>query len=303
MTAQAETVRVCAVQARLQFYGSAAEFRGHMSELMSRAAAYEPDLVVFPEDVGTPLIALGDEELLGTCGTLREAIGAMTLRHAGPLAPIMGRWGCSPQRALFLLKAAAMREIYTETFADLARRYRVTIAAGSILLSPAETDDGSVYNTMLLFGPAGAILGQADKVNLIPLELADGLDICCGSPERLQALPTPLGRVGLLICADAWSPGLAAQLKEQGAQLLINCLANPEAWTDAVAADMAQSLPARIAETALPGVQAHGVGNLFELPFRGRSKIMAPEPGGGIRVVAQAKSVDEEEIVCGELEL
>jgi len=298
-----QIIRVCAVQAQLQFYQSADDFELHLDRLLQQAAVYQPDLVVLPEDIGTPLISLGDEDYLTVCNSLKEAISFMVMRHITSLTPIMQKWECSPQRALFLLKGDNMREIYVNTCSRLAKKYKITLAAGSIILPFEDATDSTVYNMMMLFGPDGVKLGQVEKVHPIIIEQEEGLDICAAPADRLQVFPTPAGRIGMLICADAWYPELAEILKTKGAQVIVNCLANPEEWSDQVAFNMTDSLPERVTEIALPGVQAFGVGNLFELPFRGRSKILMPLPHEGVKVVSQAESVDSEEIVFGEIEV
>lgn len=307
----AQTVRVCAVQAKLSLYDTAEEFAAHMERLTAQAMEHSPQLVVFPEDIGTPLVMLGDRELVEGAGGLREAVQALVEKHGAQVAALIERHQCSPQRALFLLRADEVRAAYVGTFSHLAREHGVTIAAGSVLLPLEGADDGKVYNMMMLFGPNGELIGKAKKVHPIPLELADGLDIVPAPPEHLRVFETPAGRLGMLVCADAWSPALAADLKEGGAQILVNCLANPEEWTPQVAENMlSNGLAARVRETGLYGVQAFAVGDLLGLPFRGRSQITAPAAlappetvTDGLGVLARAATPDAEEVVCAEIDL
>ena len=310
-TVHAQTVRVCAVQAKLSLYDTSEDFAAHMERLMAQAMECAPQLVVFPEDIATPLVMLGDRELVEGAGGLAEAVQALVGKHAAQIAALMERYRCSPQRALFLLRADEVRGVYVGTFSRLAREHGVTIAAGSVLLPLEGADDGNVYNLMMLFGPDGKLIGKAKKVNPIPLELADGLDIVPAPAEDLRVFDTPAGRLGMLVCADAWDPALAAALKEAGAQILVNCLANPEEWTPPVATNMlSNGLSARVRETGLYGVQAFAVGDLLGLPFRGRSQITAPAAVSppetvtdGVGVLARAATSDAEEIVCAELDL
>lgn len=310
-TAGAQTVRVCAVQARLSLYDRPEEFAAHMERLMAQAMACAPQLVVFPEDIGTPLVMLGDRALVEGAEGLPEAVQALVGKYGPEIAALMERHQCSPQRALFLLRADEVRAAYVGTFSRLAREHGVTIAAGSVLLPLEDADDGNVYNMMMLFGPDGEPIGEVRKVNPIPLELADGLDIVPAPADHLRVFETPAGRLGMLVCADAWSPALAEALKEGGAQILVNCLANPEEWTPSVAANMlGDGLAARVRETGLYGVQAFAVGDLLGLPFRGRSQITAPGAlappetvTDGVGILARAASSDAEEVVCAEFEL
>lgn len=314
---QARPVTVCAVQARLRLYDSPAQFRAHMGHLTALAMRHDPDLIVFPEDVGTPLVALGDRDLLRDCASLPQAVTALVARHGPQIAPIQRRWGVGATRALFLLKSPQIERTYADTFTTLARRHHVLIAAGSLLVSAAP-ETGRIVNRMTLFGPHGS-LGYVDKVHPIPLELAEGLDITPAAPASLRPVPSPLGRLGLLICADAWYPDLADNLRRDGACLLVNALANLEPWGPETEAGLDNSLPARVAQTGLPGVQAFAVTGpgrgFLGLQFAGRSKLLEPVPaaGGGeegerraasgFRVVACARSHDREEIVCARIEL
>jgi predicted amidohydrolase len=145
-------------------------------------------------------------------------------------------------------------------------------------------------------------LGKQTKTHLTELEGPAGLDLTA-VPEK-SLWETPLGKLGMIICADAWDAGIAAELTRQGAQVLLNCLANPEPWSDAQQVGMdGGSLPARVAETGLPGAQCYGVGRLFELSFNGKSQLLRPLPGGKWEAIARAKSANMEEVVAGVVEL
>jgi hypothetical protein len=122
------------------------------------------------------------------------------------------------------MKAAAMLSAYDETFSRLARSYRVTIVAGSFILpSPTveqgrlQLDEGPLYNASVVYGPDGAALGLARKVHPTGAEQP----FCAGArPDALPVLETPAGRLGVLVCAESWSPALYRQLKKQRPDLV-----------------------------------------------------------------------------------
>jgi N-carbamoylputrescine amidase len=89
----------------------------------------------------------------------------------------------------------------------------------TVFLSHPERDGqtGKLYNSVLVIGTNGTILGTHWKINTLRV----GSE-AWSSPGD-QAVPIsvpPFSRVGVLICADAYSPGIARSLKAQGAQLL-----------------------------------------------------------------------------------
>jgi len=106
---------------------------------------------------------------------------------------------------------------------DAAREHRIHLASGIV-----ERDGDRVYNAAVLLDPAGDVLLHHRKLN--------ELDI--GHPfyavgDRLGVADTALGRLGLMICADAFAADrvVTRTLGLMGAQLIVS----PSAW--AVPAD------------------------------------------------------------------
>ena len=94
----------------------------------------------------------------------------------------------------------------------------------TVFLSHPERDGqtGKLYNSVLVIGTNGSLLGIHRKINTLRV----GSE--AWSSPGAQALPIsvpPLSGVGVLICADAYSPGIARSLKVQGAQLLVSSAA------------------------------------------------------------------------------
>lgn len=93
----------------------------------------------------------------------------------------------------------------------------------TVFLSHPERDaqSGKCYNTLFVIAADGRIVGHHRKINALPG--AEGWS----SPGEvaIPVLVPPVGPVGLLICADAYSPGIATHLKAQGAQLLVSAAA------------------------------------------------------------------------------
>lgn len=298
--AGAETTKIALAQTELRLYESPHAFQDHMARRMAAAMAHGPQLVMFPEDIGLPLALVDDYETVKRCETAAEAMGVLARQYGAEIAPLMAG-GLSPARALLKLRGPRIEALYRETFAELARRHRVFIVAGS---APLPHLDGQCANVSCLFGPGGEVLARTVKSHLVALEGPQGLDLVALPREQQAVWQTPLGPLGMIICADAWDAGIAQAHKQAGARLLLNCLANPEPWSEAQQQGMdGGSLPARVAETGLPGAQCYAVGSLFELHFRGKSQILRPLKNRGWEATARAEAADREEIVAGEVVL
>ena len=91
-----------------------------------------------------------------------------------------------------------------------------------------ERDGGTVYNTLLYFGPDGALLGKHRK--LVPTggeRLAWGQ----GDGSTLPVIDTPFGRVGGLICWENYMPLARAAMYEQGVDIwLAPTWDNSDVW-------------------------------------------------------------------------
>jgi len=79
---------------------------------------------------------------------------------------------------------------------------------------------GIVYNSAILIGPAGEIIGTYDKTHPFPLERAD-----CGGwvtvGNRADVFETALGSIGLIICYDGDFPELSRLLAVKGAEVIL----------------------------------------------------------------------------------
>lgn len=105
---------------------------------------------------------------------------------------------------------------------DLCRhvaRLRITL-----FLSHPERDQKTdrLYNSLFVITPDGRIVSAHRKINALQV----GSESWSSPGNRAQPIAiAPLGPVGLLICADAFSPAIAHNLKAQGARLLVSSAA------------------------------------------------------------------------------
>jgi len=158
----------------------------------------------------------------------------------------------------------------SEVLADAARRHSVWVVAGL-----TERAGKSVYNAAVLISPEGEVVLKHRKIN--ELEIAHST---YAAGDRLGVAHTPLGTIGLNICADNFPDTLvfAHAMGRMGAR----CLLSPCAW--AVPADHdnekdpygglwkdAYGKVARLFDIPVVGVS--NVGWLLDGPWKGRKCI------------------------------
>jgi len=93
--------------------------------------------------------------------------------------------------------------------------------AGAVLVvgvTEREPHGGTIYNTVLTFGPDGALVGKHRK--LIPTH-AERLVWGMGDGSDLHVLQTPAGRLSSLICWENYMPLARFYLYTQGPEIWI----------------------------------------------------------------------------------
>jgi predicted amidohydrolase len=83
---------------------------------------------------------------------------------------------------------------------------------------------GAVYNSAILIGPDGEIIGIYDKTHPAPWERTDGGGwVQVGS--RADVFETALGSIGMIICYDGDFPELSRLLAVKGAEIIVRASA------------------------------------------------------------------------------
>jgi hypothetical protein len=196
-------------------------------------------VAVFPEHVGTWLVAAHAPGLAYRARSLSSASVALILDD--PIAYAIA-FSASKEKdrsgaALFRARSARMAKDYQATFGALAKEYGVTIIAGSIALQDPAIIDGAIrtragplYNVSAVFRPDGSVHPLlVFKRYPIPAELS----FLSPGDQPMPAFETPIGRVGVLICADSWHPELYEELAANrvGAVAVPAYIAKDGAWT------------------------------------------------------------------------
>jgi predicted amidohydrolase len=182
------------------------------------------------------------------------------------------------------------RELATAAhdIAHIAREHACTIVYGG-----AKIVDGKTFNAAIAVGPLGEELGFAAKQFLWHF---DRRWFAAGA--TLDPIDTPVGKLGLLVCADGRIPTIAATLVDRGAQLLVM----PTAWVTSgrdpfalenIQADLMANVRAR--ENGVPFVVANKCGvELQSVAYCGKSAIIDASGDFVARALER-----EEEIVSG----
>jgi predicted amidohydrolase len=233
------------------------------------------------------------------------ALGLLAVGQGNRVARRLRMWrGISPTRALLLASCDALYRPLAETLSRLAVKYSATIVAGTLAPEIRRSTDAreirrwgsagadcvyiptgpEVYNTALVFGPDGALLGRVNKVFLTASD-REQLDLAPGNLEDVQVIPTPAGRLGVAISLDAFTPQYVRHLDAAGAEIVVQPDANDTRWAG-LTRETRRWQPEEWLVSVLGSIQpkyrnlrynvcAMQTGNLYEIPFDGQSSISA----------------------------
>lgn len=189
-------------------------------------------------------------------------------------------------------KAVAGAGAALSAFRERARRHGLYLAVGI-----AEPAPEGLYNSAVLINPAGDILGSARKSLLWHF---DSSWFCAGGDYPV--LDTPIGRIGMIVCADGRQPEISRILAINGAQLIIDVTNWVSSGSDPSRLSNPQyeyMLSTRALENRVWFVAANKVGMEVEsILYCGRSCVLSPE---GKEVAAA--SADREEVITAEADL
>lgn len=175
-----DSVRVATVQFQLRKVSSFDEFISNIEYFVDVVSDYRSDFVVFPELFTLQLLALENRKL-------------------------------SPAESIEALTRYTPR--FIEKMRNLAISYNINIIGGS---HPTTADDGDIQNVAYVFLRDGSVHAQ-EKIHPTPNE-RHWWNIRGG--DRIQAIPTDCGPIGVLVCYDAEFPELARRLVDEGARIL-----------------------------------------------------------------------------------
>jgi predicted amidohydrolase/ribosomal protein S18 acetylase RimI-like enzyme len=175
-----ESVRLATCQFQARAVKSFEEFIHNVEYFVDIASDYRSDFIVFPELFTLQLLAYEEGKL-----SPLEAIDRLT-DHTPKLTAELSR---------------------------MALRYNINIIGGS---HPTRTEDGDIQNVAYVCLRDGSIHAQ-EKIHPTPNERY-WWNIKGG--ERIDAIQTDCGPIGVLICYDSEFPELARRLVDEGARII-----------------------------------------------------------------------------------
>jgi predicted amidohydrolase len=161
--------------------------------------------------------------------------------------------------------------------AQRAGELGVHVAFGMVTKEKVES---ILYNTAVLIGPDGALIGQYNKIHLRGEER-----IAFRPGYKLDVFETGIGTIGMMIGWDLAFPEVARSLVLEGAELLVAC-AN---WEQPNEEEWLTYIKARAYENAVFVAAANRVGEEPSYTFCGHSTIVGPRG----KIYASIKSATE----------
>jgi len=146
----------------------------------------------------------------------------------------------------------------SESLCKLAQAHGIFLTVGL-----AEKEANRLYDTALLIDNQGRLLLKHRKINILKELMTPSYT----PGEKVHVVETPLGRIGLLICADTHEAEILAQMAELQPRLVIvpyGYAAGEDAWPghgkalEAVVVNTAKTTAAAVIGTNLIGQIAHG---------------------------------------------
>ncbi|WP_028623751.1 carbon-nitrogen hydrolase family protein [Pseudomonas sp. Ant30-3] len=199
----------------------------YLQKAQQQGLLNEKTIVVLPEHIGTWLMVSGEKDELYQAATIKEAMNWLAVSN--PLqfarALISAEGENRLDDAYLRMKAKRMAKDYQALFGGLAKEFRVTLVAGSIVLpepgvidGKLKTGGGPLYNSSVVFSRDGLPIGQPQR-QMHPI-FAEHDVIEANGEHTLNVVDTPAGRLGVMIGSDSWYPANYRKLDSQGAQLV-----------------------------------------------------------------------------------
>ncbi|WP_330239661.1 carbon-nitrogen family hydrolase [Streptomyces sp. NBC_00525] len=166
--------------------------------------------------------------------------------------------------------------------AEAAAEAGVWLHAGSIV---ERADDGTLYNTALVFSPRGERVAAYRKIHRFGFD--QGEAVMMGAGEDLVTVALPMTTLGLATCYDLRFPELFRGLIDAGAETLVVAAG----WPERRRAHWTLLAQARAVENQAYVLAVGCAGTHAEVPQAGHSLVVDPwgevlaEAGGGEEVL------------------
>ncbi len=196
----------------------------YLLEAQSSGLINEKTIIVFPEYIGTWLVLSDMPEEVYLARDLRSAMKLVIKNNLRNFSKNF-IYSLNVKKSIFKMRSDDMAQIYQNVFSRLAKKYKVTMIAGSIVLPEPFVEKrslkiikGSLFNISVVYDPRGKVLGKVIKKVFLTKEEKTFLSE--GSIEELPVFETDAGRLGVAICADSWYPQIYKKFSEDNVEIL-----------------------------------------------------------------------------------
>ncbi|GAA4796266.1 carbon-nitrogen family hydrolase [Streptomyces ziwulingensis] len=182
----------------------------------------------------------------------------------------------------FAAEAEPLRGPTYEVMAEAAVEAGVWLHAGSV---PERDPDGTLYNTSLLFSPAGDLAASYRKIHRFGFDKGEA--VLMGAGRAPVTVPLPATTLGVATCYDLRFPELFRALVETGAEVLVV----PAGWPERRRAHWTLLARARAVENQAFVLACGTAGTHAGVPQAGHSIVVDPwgevlaEAGAGEEVL------------------
>jgi predicted amidohydrolase len=310
-------------------YASKDAFYRKMASLMKRAsqeANFElPTLVAFPEGIGLPLAFVPQTyHQIGDAQTIAQVFVRALPRNLPRFLRAFARFRTSFFRTVFLETALEAEDIYVSAFSELAREYGVYLCGGCIYVPHIEEEavrgrhvvSKAVYNQSYLFNPHGVCLRRTPKVNLAP-PTEPRFGFTPGHRSDVLPIDTHIGRLGTLVCYDAFHRSLIERMDAMAVEVVVNPSHNERRWEAPAGFNESITVGEAWLQHGLPGMiqgrehLQYGltpmlVGPVFDVRSHGQSRIcrnIGAATADLRRSLLAEAPVDEEAVICATVDV
>ncbi|HQV77236.1 MAG TPA: nitrilase-related carbon-nitrogen hydrolase [Chitinophagales bacterium] len=186
-------------------------------------------VVVLPENIGSGLAIVHEKESILKDTSVDNAMRTVVLSNIGKFgfSYLFSSGETKSKEAILRMKASEMLNVYQYTFSKLAKQFKITIVAGTIILpEPSVVDglivlkrNGKLYATSVVYYPDGEI-DKKLTLNLFSMDENQKYD----TEQAKHTIPiytTKAGKFSILIGNAAWNPQNYASLQANRVDIVV----------------------------------------------------------------------------------
>ena len=202
--------------------------RYYFSILKQKKLLNDSSIILLPEYIGTWLVVANEKKAVWQDTSLEHAMKILVSSNLASFgkAYLNSSADDKTKEAIFKMKADKMLDIYQSTFSKLAKEFKVTIVAGSIVLPNPTVKNGNIeidksgklYNISAVFDHNGKVLSPLTKKFFLIND--EKSFTTTATKNEIPVYKTNAGNLAVLICADSWYPESYTQLENKQVDIL-----------------------------------------------------------------------------------